>query len=208
MWLKICGITREEDARLAAALGADAIGLVFWRESRRRVSAERARRIVRALPRGVAAVGVFVNETPERVNLVSSQAGLHLVQLHGDEAAEVCRRVARPFIKAFGTGPGFDPSVLDAYPEGTTVLLDADAPSARGGTGVTADWEVARRVAASRLTILSGGLSPENVAAAIAYVAPYGVDVSSGVEASPGVKDPDRLSRFVQAVRRAEGERG
>ncbi|MBP7572083.1 MAG: phosphoribosylanthranilate isomerase [Acidobacteria bacterium] len=204
MWLKICGVTREEDARLAASLGADAIGLVFWPHSRRSVDVERARRIAGALPAGVAAVGVFVDEAVERVRLVASQVGLHLVQLHGTETPEACRQMPRPVIKAFGVGPAFDPSLVDAYAE-ATVLLDADAPESKGGTGTRADWEVAARVARRRRVILSGGLSPENVAEAIARVAPHGVDVSSGVEASPGIKDAERMRRFVVAVRQAGG---
>jgi phosphoribosylanthranilate isomerase len=206
VWVKVCGITREEDARLAAARGADAIGLVFWSRSRRCVTVERARLIVSALPPGVAAVGVFVDETPEQVNRIAAEVGLHLVQLHGDETPEACRQCVRPFIKAFRVGPGFDASVLRAYPGGT-ILLDAASPLAPGGTGARADWEVARAVAASRPAILAGGLSAENVADAIARVSPFGVDVSSGVEAAPGVKDPDRVRRFVEAVRRAEGGR-
>jgi phosphoribosylanthranilate isomerase len=205
MWLKICGVTREEDARLAASLGVDAIGLVFWPHSRRSVDVDRACRIAGALPAGVATVGVFVDEAVEKVRLVASQVGLHFVQLHGAETPQVCRQMARPVIKAFGVGPRFDESVVDAYPE-AIVLLDADAPESKGGTGMPADWEVAARVARRRPVILSGGLSPENVAEAIARVAPHGVDVSSGVEASPGIKDAERVRRFVAAVRQAGGQ--
>jgi phosphoribosylanthranilate isomerase len=222
MWIKICGITREEDALLAASSGADAIGLVFWPHSKRFVPVDAAARIVRNLPPRTAAVGVFVNETPNHVNSIAGYVGLQFVQLHGDESADVCLRVTLPVIKAFNVGPGFQASVLEQYP-GTLVLLDGDVqategavsaigsgggpdptPRLRGGTGRTADWEAARRVAAGRRIVLSGGLTAENVGRAIVHVRPYGVDVSSGVESAPGIKDGRRLREFVAAVRGAE----
>jgi phosphoribosylanthranilate isomerase len=204
MWLKICGITREQDARLAADCGADAVGFVFWPGSRRYISAARAADIAAVLPAGIEKVGVFVNEPLEHVEAIVREAGLTRVQLHGDETADMCALLRVPVVKAFAVGASFQPARLDAFGPAVTVLLDADGGDARGGTGTVLDWAVARRVALARATILAGGLTPDNVADAIREVRPYGVDVASGVEVRPGVKDAGRLQRFVEALRRAE----
>jgi len=216
MWLKICGITREADARLAALLAVDAVGFVLWPGSRRFVDPGRAAGIAAALPPAIERVGLFVDESAERIAALAEAIGLDAVQLHGRETPAFCEALygaARPgpapgrparVIKAFRVGPGFRCATAVAFPPGVTLLLDADAGRAGGGTGRTIDWALARRVAARRRAILAGGLTPENVEGAIHLVRPHGVDVASGVESSPGVKDAERLRRFVEAVRRVE----
>lgn len=191
--VKICGITREEDAQLAAQLGATAIGLVLWPGSPRYVDARHARAIVEALPSGVRAVGVFVNQPLDEVRRSADAAALAAVQLHGEEPLEYAQALLQPVVKAVPVASGFDPAALDAWPQEITVLLDAHDPVRRGGTGTTIDWTLAADAAARRPVLLSGGLTPENVADALARVRPYGIDLSSGVERAPGIKDPERL---------------
>ena len=200
MRVKICGITRERDAQLAAELGAAAIGLVFWPGSPRRVSRSQARTIAASLPAGVAPVGVFVNQPLLDVLRIADEVGLGGVQLHGEEPLEYTRGILQPVIKAVGVADGFDPRVLDAWPAEITVLLDVHDPVRRGGTGRTIDWAAAAAAASRRPVLLAGGLGPENVAAAVREVHPYGVDVSSGVEASPGIKDERRLRALFAAI--------
>ncbi len=200
MWVKVCGITRAEDARLAAEAGASAIGFVFWPRSPRAVSPEAARRIAEHVPASVLVVGVFVNQSPAEVAGAVSTVGLDAVQLHGDEDPLQYAHVGARLIKAVPLGPGAPGAAWAGLPPGVVVLIDGALPSARGGTGRLADWTKAAEIAAHRQTILAGGLTSENVAAAIAAVHPFGVDVSSGVEARPGVKDPERLRRFVEAA--------
>ena len=196
MIVKICGITRMEDAEAAAAAGAGAIGFVFWPKSPRFIDPHRARAIAAALPPFVTAVGVFVNQPIEYVNGVASLVRLGAVQLHGDETPDYAARVASPVIKAVpvaGLGRG-------AWPQIRTLLLDVHDPVARGGTGRTIDWAAAADVAAERRVLLAGGLTPDNVADAIARVRPFGIDVSSGVERAPGIKDHQRLRALFEAV--------
>lgn len=199
--VKICGITRPEDARAAAAAGATVIGIVFWPGSPRAVDSETARRIVAALPAGVPAIGVFVNQPVDEINAAIETAGLFGVQLHGDEPVEAIARIRRPVVRAMSLD---DAAMIDALPPEVTVLLDAADPVKRGGTGQTIDWAAARAIARRRPIVLAGGLTPENVEHAIEAVRPYAVDVSSGVEASPGIKDRARLAAFIGAVRRAD----
>ena len=199
--VKICGITRPEDARAAAAAGATVIGMVFWPGSPRVVDSETARRIVSALPAGVPAIGVFVNQPVEEINAAIDAAGLFGVQLHGDEPVDMIARIRRPVVRALSLD---DVAMIDALPLEVTVLLDAADPVKRGGTGQTIDWAAAREVARRRPIVLAGGLTPENVEHAIEAVRPYAVDVSSGVEASPGIKDRARMAAFIDAVRRAD----
>lgn len=199
--VKICGITRAEDARAAAAAGATVIGMVFWPGSPRAVDRETARRVVSALPAGVPAIGVFVNQPVEEINAAIDAAGLFGVQLHGDEPVEMIARIRRPVVRALSLD---DVAMIDALPPEVTVLLDAADPVKRGGTGQTIDWAAAREIARRRPIVLAGGLTPENVEHAIEAVRPYAVDVSSGVEASPGIKDRARMAAFIDAVRRAD----
>jgi len=201
--IKICGITNLEDALMAVEAGADALGFVFFKGSSRSVAPETAAAIIRALPPFIQTVGLFVNEELPVVNSVADGCGLDLIQLHGEESPAFCDAVQRRVIKAFRVK---DSTVLDemaAY-QVAGYLLDAWSPVAHGGTGTTFNWDIASRTAVSRRIILAGGLTPENVAGAIAAVTPYAVDVSSGVERVPGIKDSTKLFDFVQAVRRSE----
>ena len=201
--MKICGVTRVEDAMLAAELGASAIGFVFWPGSARAIDAPRARWIIDGLPPFVTPVGVFVDQPVESVREIAEAAGLRAIQLHGKEAAEAYEGLPWPVIKAVSVRGGVRPPELPRLPARVTVLLDAHDPVRMGGTGRTIDWQVAASIAVERPVILSGGLRPENVAEAVAIVRPYAVDVASGVEQEPGVKDAARLRAFFAAV--AEG---
>lgn len=201
MKVKVCGVTRLSDALLASDLGASAIGFVFWERSPRAVDPESAARIARRLPADVAPVGVFVDAAPTWVRGVVGQVGLAAVQLHGGEAVEDWRGLPARVIKALAVRSQSDVEAALRLPAHVTVLLDGHDPVRRGGTGRTVDWTLAAAVARRRRTFLAGGLRPENVSAAIAAVAPYGVDASSGLEAAPGVKAPARLRAFFAAVR-------
>lgn len=198
--VKVCGVRRLEDARLAVELGAAAIGFIFWPGSRRFVEPEAAAEISAALPADVRRVGVFVDQAPALVSDIAMRAGLHAAQLHGAEAVAAYLPLGLTIVKAIAVPDGFDPAVVDAVPAAVTVLLDAHDPVRHGGTGRTIDWQAAAAVAARRRTILSGGLTPDNVAAAAGRVRPYMLDVSSGVESSPGVKDAARLRAFFAAL--------
>lgn len=201
--VKICGITNLEDALLAVEAGADALGFVFFRESPRHIFPEQAAGIIKNLPPFVQTVGLFVNEEPGTVNATADQCGLDLVQLHGDETPEFCRGVKRRVIKAFRVKDLTSLEEMKNY-HVAGCLLDAWSPSAYGGTGKTFNWEIAATAAASGDIILAGGLTPENVAEAIQIVRPYAVDVSSGVESSPGKKDGDLIRRFFQRIKESE----
>jgi phosphoribosylanthranilate isomerase len=199
--VKICGITRLEDALAAAKAGADSIGLNFYAKSPRRIDPARAAEIVRALPEGVEAVGVFVNEPPERVNALAEQAALHMVQLHGDESPEDAERVHLPVIKALRLRGEEDIAAAERYKVDLYLL---DTPSEIfGGTGQTHDWLLAAKACRRLRAFLAGGLTPDNVAEAVRAVNPYGVDVAGGVESAPGIKDPARIAAFIQAAREA-----
>ena len=201
--VKVCGISRSEDAALAVALGASAIGFVFWPDSPRYVDPMRAREIVDALPDGVLVVGVFVDQPVSAVVEIADSVALDAIQLHGNESVSDFAGVRQRVIKAVPVGESFDPATVDALPADVTLLLDAHDPIRRGGTGRTIDWTIAAAVAARRDTILSGGLNAGNVADAIARVRPRMIDVSSGVEAAPGHKDPGKLREFFAAIDQA-----
>lgn len=204
--VKVCGLTRLEDALAAVDLGAGAVGFVFWPQSPRFVDPYRARRIVRALPPFVTPVGVFVNQPVEYVNAVASLVGLGAVQLHGDEDPACVRQLKRPVIKAVsGTALLAD---AECWAPPVMLLVDAHDPARRGGTGRTADWQAASTLAARRRLLLAGGLHAGNVAAAIAAVRPFGIDVSSGVEAAPGIKDHEKLAALFARLRGATSETG
>ncbi|MGH9139697.1 MAG: phosphoribosylanthranilate isomerase [Vicinamibacterales bacterium] len=196
MFVKICGITRLEDADAAVAAGAGAIGFIFWPKSPRFVDPHRARQIAATLPPFVTAVGVFVNQPLEYVNAVAGLVRLGAVQLHGDETVAFASAVTRPVMKAISIG-GTD---LRVWPPRVRLLLDVHDPVARGGTGRTIDWAAAANLSAARELLLAGGLAPDNVADAIARVRPFGIDVSSGVERAPGIKDHQRLRALFEAV--------
>jgi phosphoribosylanthranilate isomerase len=197
MFVKICGLTTAEEAVQAASAGATALGVVFAAASPRCVSADRARDIVRAVPAAVPVVGVFVDAPLEEIVATVAHTGIRFVQLHGDEPERYAAALKMPLLRA--TGVDVRP---DSWP-GTTLLLDAVSGSERGGTGRRVDWIQAAAIARRRKIVLAGGLTPDNVAEAIATVRPFGVDVSSGVEASPGRKDPDKVSRFLENARAA-----
>lgn len=200
--VKICGITNVGDALLAAELGAQALGFVFYPQSPRYVTPEQARGIIRQLPPLVGTVGVFVDEEPATVREIASLAGLDWIQLHGKESPEYCRALGRRVIKGFPVKGEEIFSELGEYQGAVQAfLLDAYKPGTPGGTGETFDWELARRAKTFGPIILAGGLTPENVGQAIRVAQPAAVDVASGVEASPGKKDPEKLKAFFLAVR-------
>jgi phosphoribosylanthranilate isomerase len=206
VFVKICGITSEDDARLAADAGADAVGFVFWPGSPRRVDATTARRIAKALPPSVVRVGVFVDASHEDLLRAADEAGLDLLQLHGSEPLEALVDLPRRVLKAVRVGRDFAPHTALQY-EGRAagLLLDTHCDRTPGGTGETFDWSLVREVRRkASFVVLAGGLRPENVKAALEAVRPDGVDVSSGVEAVPGRKDPARVRAFVDAVRSVE----
>lgn len=205
-FVKICGITRSEDASAAVAEGARAIGFVFWPGSPRAVDPYRARAIAAGLPPFVTPVGVFVNQPLAHVNAVASLVGLGVVQLHGDEDAAYAAGVRRPVMKAL-SGPGAVAAAA-RWPARVLLLLDAHDPVRRGGTGTPADWEAVAAIAATRPVVLAGGLNPENVSDAVRRVRPAGIDVSSGVERSPGIKDQERLAALFASLRRGPVETG
>jgi phosphoribosylanthranilate isomerase len=201
MVLKVCGITRLTDALHAAQEGATALGFVFWWGSPRCVTPERAAEIIAELPAAVTKVGVFVNESVENVRAIAAQAGIDVVQLHGDEPASYGEALGYPIFRSVTVSAA--PDVLTAWPVQTPLLLDAADRERRGGTGMQVDWERAADLARQRRVILAGGLTPANVAAAIETVNPYGVDVSSGVEDAPGVKHFGKVTRFLANAREA-----
>lgn len=205
--VKICGITRHEDAELAASLGAWAIGFNFWEGSKRRCDPGVAAGIARALRRQVEPVGVFVNPTLDEIVRLTEGVGLTHVQLHGDEGPTFCTAVAQHtgarVIKALGVGSGAD--IRDVQRFHTDFhLLDAAAGAAYGGTGRTWDWALAAQRRSKIPLILSGGLTPENVAEGIEAVHPWAVDVASGVESAPGIKDPIKVEAFIAAAQASE----
>jgi phosphoribosylanthranilate isomerase len=204
LFVKVCGITSPGDALLAADAGADAIGLVFWQGSPRHVDAATARRISDALPPSIVRVGVFVDAAADEMARTADEARLDLLQLHGSEPPEALSSLPRRVWKAVRVGRDFVTADALRY-EGRAsgILLDSRGDGPPGGTGKTFDWALACEVRkGASFLVLAGGLDAENVGAAIAAVRPDGVDVSSGVEASPGRKDPARVRAFIAAARR------
>jgi len=200
---KVCGITRIEDALLAVAAGADALGFVFYSKSPRAVSIERARGIIAALPPFVTTVGLFVNTDRRELTRLLDGLPLDLLQFHGDETPSDCAGYQRPYIKALRIKPGDDVTQLAApYADASGILLDTFVPGIPGGTGAAFDWSLVPHKL-SQPVILAGGLTPQNVFAAIEQVRPYAVDVSGGVEASKGIKDAGKVEAFLREVRRA-----
>jgi len=207
--VKICGITSVADAQIAVKAGADAIGLVFYTSSPRAVSIEQAREIAASVGPFVTVVGLFVNAEESFVQNVLANVALHVLQFHGDEAREYCEQFQRPYMKAIRMRPELDVvKTIDEYPDSAAILLDAYRPGVPGGTGETFDWQ---RVPtqASRPIVLAGGLTAENVALAIQSTQingldrVYGVDVSGGVESTPGKKDPQKVEQFIYNAKHA-----
>jgi phosphoribosylanthranilate isomerase len=199
VFVKICGITRLDDAHAAVNAGADALGFVFWPQSPRFIEPDAAREIVATLPPSVTPIGVFVDQPADHVNAIVAQVGLGVVQLHGSENEAYAQTMTRPVMKAVAVAEGRAPSI-DNWPPEVTVLLDVHDPVRKGGTGRTIDWTTASEIAKGRNIMLAGGLTPENVGDAIARVRPYGIDVSSGVESTPGIKDHERIRALFEAV--------
>jgi phosphoribosylanthranilate isomerase len=200
---KICGITRIEDALLAIAAGADALGFVFYPQSPRAVTIAQAQTIIAALPPFVTTVGLFVNARRSQLNTLLELLPLDLLQFHGDETPADCAGYQRPYIKALRVKPDDDIAQLAApYTQASGILLDTFVPGVPGGTGAAFDWSLVPRNLPKPI-ILAGGLTAQNVFAAIAQVQPYAVDVSGGVEASKGIKDDAKVEAFLRAVRRA-----
>jgi phosphoribosylanthranilate isomerase len=199
--IKICGITNLEDALLAAALGADALGFIFYPKSPRAVAPETARAIIKQLPPFVSTVGVFVDEEAAKVRDLAAQVGLDWLQLQGKESPEYCRSLSRRVIKGLRIKDQSSLADLAAYRDAAqALLLDTYKKGLPGGTGESFDWQLAREARQFGPIILSGGLTPDNVAEAIATAEPQAVDVASGVEAAPGQKDPAKLRAFFKAA--------
>ena len=201
--VKICGITRIEDAIAAAQAGADAIGFVFDPKSPRHIHPDQALKIARALPPFITIVGLFVNAAPDTIEGVLSHVPLDLIQFHGNEKPEQCRRYHRSYIKAIHMKPDVDArEMARLYGDAAGLLLDTYVADAAGGSGQAFDWN---RIPQDldKPVILAGGLTPENVAEAVRKVRPFAVDVSSGVEQSKGIKDANKISAFIEEVKNA-----
>ena len=204
--IKICGITNLEDARTSAQLGANMLGFNFYPGSPRYIEPKSARRIIEAIPPGVCLVGVFVDASAEEIRNTADATGVQSVQLHGQTSPDTCRELASEFrvIRAFSTDFQFRPEEITRFTD-CDVLVDAHHPTLRGGTGLTCDWQAARKARSfTRFLILSGGLTERNVGHAIVTVAPHAVDVCSGVESAPGAKNHRALKDFIAGVRVAE----
>jgi phosphoribosylanthranilate isomerase len=195
--VKICGITREQDLHAACDAGADALGFVFYEKSPRHVTSATAAALVRELPPFVQSVGLFVNATPAFIETVLKTVSLDLLQFHGDETPSDCARYGRPYIKAVRVNPDTDLLKCAAdYETARGLLLDAYVPGVPGGTGERFDWRLIPE-AIPKAVILSGGLTPDNVADAVEQVRPWAVDVSSGVELAKGIKDAHKIAQFI-----------
>jgi phosphoribosylanthranilate isomerase len=202
--IKICGITRTEDALAASRYGAAAIGLVFYRPSPRYIEPDAAAAIVRALPPFVTAVGLFVDAPEDEVRAVAARSRIQLLQFHGAETPEYCARFELPHMKAVRVRPGVDLlQYARDFHQAKALLLDAFQEGLHGGTGAVFDWSLIPQ-ALPMPVVLSGGLSPENVGDAVRRVKPFAVDVSSGVEVRRGIKDAQRIAAFIRGVRDAD----
>lgn len=203
MRVKICGITRLEDALCAIEAGADALGFVFYEPSPRYISAEQAASIIAQLPPFVTCVGLFVNTPIAQVKSLALYIGLDLIQFHGDETAAACDGVGLPYIRALRMQPGQAiAQIAESYQKARAILLDAWVPGIPGGTGETFDWAAIPPL--TKPLILAGGLTVDNVAQAVLQVRPYAVDVSGGVELRSGVKDQSKLKLFIQRAKAAD----
>lgn len=203
--IKVCGITEPEDARVAVAAGADGLGFIFVPQSPRHIDPDMVRKITRELPPLVDAVGVFVDEEMEVVEEIMQYCCLSFIQLHGSETPEYCEKISCRVMKSFSIGTGTKNEDFAPYAEAVSgFLLDTYHKDMAGGTGLTFDWQLLEHIKPPGPFVLAGGLTPDNVGDAIRQVKPFAVDVNSGVEYQPGRKDPDKLSSFVHAVRKAD----
>jgi phosphoribosylanthranilate isomerase len=198
--VKICGITRAEDGVIAAKYGVDAIGLVFYEKSPRAVNIEQAQTIIQSLPAFVTVVGLFVNAEVDMVNNILAKVPLDLLQFHGEESPEYCSNFNKPYMKALRMRPNIElKTLIDKYQTAKGILLDSYVQGVKGGTGSVFDWQ---QVPAnlSKPIIVAGGLTADNVNAAIKALNPYAVDVSGGVESAKGIKDSGKIAEFMQAI--------
>jgi len=198
--VKICGMTQLKDALFAVEQGVDAVGFIFYKKSPRAVTMKTVREIIAKLPPLVDTVGVFVNESAERLNKIADYCGLDLVQLHGEESPAFCRKIHRRVIKAFRVKDLQSIKQLEKFPV-SGFLLDTFSDDLHGGTGKTFDWNLALPAKKMGPVILAGGLTPRNILQAVRQVRPYGVDVCSGVEKSPGIKDLGKVRAFLKNIR-------
>ena len=201
--VKICGITSREDAWAAVEAGADALGFIFVKGTPRWIEPEAAAAIAAEIGPFVVTVGVFIDRTIEEIERIAATCGLSLAQLHGSESPEECGRLRLPFVKSIRVQREDDLAALSTYTQARAFLLDTYDAARPGGTGRTFPWEIAAKAARKARIVLSGGLTPNNVARAIAQVRPYAVDVSSGVEASPGRKDHHKVREFIDRAKQA-----
>lgn len=209
MKVKICGITNWADAKRAVDAGADMLGFNFYPPSPRYISPSKAKGIVRRLPKRIAKVGVFVNESEQQILAIADDVGLDRLQLHGDESPLTVAHLGRkfPVIKALRAGKAFRSGRVSRYRRSSAILLDGFDKKLRGGTGKTLDWRMARRANRYARIFLAGGLTPDNIADAIRTAQPYAIDVCSGVESKPGKKDPKKLRQLMTAVETAQKRR-
>lgn len=206
--IKICGITRPDDAQQAAVCGADAIGLVFYEPSPRAVTAQQARQIIAGLPPFVTVVALFVDESAAAINRLLAEVPIDVLQFHGDETPGFCVQFQRPYLKALRVRPGLDIAAsCRTHPAARAVLLDSWQQDRPGGTGTRFDWSLAACDWPLPM-VLAGGLDADNVSDAIRCLRPAAVDVSGGVESAPGIKDAARIRQFISAVRAADQHRG
>ena len=205
-WIKICGLRRAEDVSAAVDAGADALGFNFWTGTKRYIDPPEAARLIKGLPSKILPVGVFVDSMPNHILEVAAATGIQAIQLHGEESPEVLSALgAFKTIKAIKIGDRVEPARLQAFRKADIILLDRAVNGMVGGTGVTFDWSLAAEAKKHATILLAGGLNPGNVAEAIRQVRPWGVDVASGVESEPGVKDPTLIREFIRNARRASG---
>jgi len=201
--VKICGLTREQDVQAAVAAGADALGFVLYEPSPRYVSAQRAGQLLAATPAFVSTVGLFVDAEPEFVKAALDLAPFDLLQFHGDESPEYCRSFSRPYMKAVRVRSEQDiQEAIENYPDAAALLLDAYVENLPGGTGQAFDWRLIPEMDIP--WVLAGGLTPENVADAVNQVKPYAVDISGGVEQAKGIKDREKIQKFISEIRNVE----
>ncbi|HSC33783.1 MAG TPA: phosphoribosylanthranilate isomerase [Thermodesulfobacteriota bacterium] len=198
--VKVCGITNSDDAFRAVELGADALGFIFYKGSKRFIDPRDAHPIISSLPPFVSSVGVFVNQGPDEIKEAVETSGVDTVQLHGDETPEFCTLLPYKLIKAVRVKDTVNTEEVELYPV-LAILFDKHTDEMYGGSGKSFDWGVLKGIAISKKVILSGGLTPENVSRAIETVRPYGVDVSTGVEDSPGKKNHMKMRKFIEAVK-------
>jgi len=198
--IKICGITNMEDARVASDLGADALGFIFYKESKRNVSPETVKDIISELPPFITKVGVFVNSDLDEILSIKEQTGIDIAQLHGDETPEFCGTIPFKIIKVIRIKEKSDIGQVAQYSD-QDILFDTYSDKEYGGTGESFNWEILKDLSLSKNIILSGGLNSDNVLDAVKIVRPYAVDISSGVECEPGKKDHKKIKKFIEAIK-------